>query len=89
VDVAVLPGGNPVTAPPTDTPTSPITADAPVLLTVVRPSTAKLSAEPSETGWAAADVAPTASHAKAGSAAPQADRRRSDFDSDMDNPLWI
>lgn len=49
-----LPGGNPVTAVPELTPRSPLTALAPILVTVVPANTAKLSALPRPTGACAA-----------------------------------
>ena len=52
-----MPGGNPVTAEPGETPRSPLMTEAPVLVTVLPASTPKLLAVPSPTGATAAPAA--------------------------------
>ena len=59
------PRRKPVTAPAIETPTSPMTVEAPVLVTADRPSTPKLSAEPRGTGCAATNDAETSRKATA------------------------
>src|ERR1700674_1189998 len=60
----IVPGGNPVIDVPAQTPTSPVTTVAPVLVTVELPRTPKVAAVPKGTFWAHAAEATQASAAK-------------------------
>jgi hypothetical protein len=63
----IVPGGNPVTAVPGNSPTFPFTIVGPVLVTVELPSTVKLAAEFSVTGnWAACRQKLNANKSKSG-----------------------